>query len=619
MCGLVGYVGDSDACEILMSGLRKLEYRGYDSAGLALSGNGTDELIVLKKAGKIDEGLGELLGDFQLNGINLGIGHTRWATHGEPNDSNAHPHTDCRDNVAVVHNGIIENHSELRSRLSDKGHEFTSETDTEVISHLIEYYLSEDMELLPAVINCCEHLRGAYAIAAIRSEGDSAAADEVVAVRKGSPLIVGIGEGENFLASDVPALLPYTRKIIILENEDIVRLTSDEIKVFRPDGKEIHREISEIPWDPQEAKRGGYPHFMLKEIEAQPGAWEAALSGRFSGSSNDIELEGVSLTAEELSDISHIYFVGCGTSYHAGMAAAPVWEKLLQVPTTAEIGSEFRYRAPLLDEDTLVVFISQSGETADTLASLELALENDCPTVCITNVVGSSMAREAGNVIYTQAGPEISVASTKTYTTQLLILNLLACYLSEKGFDSDGSSCGELLESMPYLAAKEESLLGDTDAIDEVAEYMADWEDAFFIGRGLDYASSLEGQLKLKEISYIHAEAYPAGELKHGTLALVEEGVPVVAVSTQPHLREKMASNVKQVRARGAWVAAVTDEPDGEIAENAQKVIAVPKTNPMLAPLFVGTALQVLAYRTAVLRNCPVDKPRNLAKSVTVE
>lgn len=617
MCGLVGYVGWRDAAEVLLAGLRRLEYRGYDSAGVALADEESEiGLRVLKKAGNIDDGLEKLLKNGSSNGSHLGIGHTRWATHGEPNDRNAHPHTDCPDELALVHNGIIENHQSLRKWLSGLGHEFTSDVDTEVICHLMEHYLQDEGDLSQALARSCEHLEGAYAVAVVQSPL-GANEREIVAARKDSPLVVGLGDDENFLASDVPAILPYTRRVMYLENGDFVRLTADDVTVFRSDGRRVDRPVTEVQWDPVQAQRDGYPHFMLKEIEEQPAAWESALRGRLSG--GEVDLQGLQFPA--LEDIEHIYFVACGTSYHAGMAAAPLWERLLQIPASAEIGSEFRYRQPLLGEDTLVVFISQSGETADTLASLDLAIEENCPTICVTNVVGSSMARRADNVIYTQAGPEISVASTKTYTTQLLILFLLACHLGRQlpHGQQHSETCDRLLAAMPSLSDLERQLLNDTTEIGSAAERIADWEDSFFIGRGLDYVSALEGQLKLKEISYIHAEAYPAGELKHGTMALIEEGVPVVAISTQPQLRDKMASNVEEVRARGAWVVAVTDQPEGEVARRSDAVIPVPDSEPELSPLFVGTALQVLAYRAAVLRDCPIDKPRNLAKSVTVE
>ena len=612
MCGIVGYVGPRDAREVLLDGLKRLEYRGYDSAGLALLLDGVaDDLNLVKKAGTIKEGLEVSLGESVLD-ARSGIGHTRWATHGAPNDCNAHPHRDCSGKIAVVHNGIIENYAELRDELREAGHSLVSETDTEVIPHLIEHYRNEGLELFEAVGRAVERLEGAYALAVL----DGSTPGVMVGVRKNSPLIVGLGEDENFLASDVPAILPYTRDIIILENGDMVSVTCEGISLHGSDGEKIEREPRYIDWDPVMAEREGYPHFMLKEIEEQPGAWRAALLGRLAD--GQVNLPEIALSGQTLEELSQVYLVACGTSYHAGVAAAPLFERMLDLPVRAVIGSEFRYGEPMLGEHTLVVFISQSGETADTLACQDLALEHGCPEVTLTNVVGSSMERRSKNVIYTRAGPEISVASTKTYTTQLLLLYLLACELGRRrGMPEEVAR--DLLEAMPGMPSAEESLLADTEHLEDVARYLAEWEDAFFIGRGLDYAAAMEGQLKLKEISYIHAEAYPAGELKHGTLALIEPGVPVVAISTQDGLRDKMASNVEEVRARGAWVVLVTDRPEDRAASFADAVIPVPGLVPELAPFFVGTALQLLAYYAAVLRDCPVDKPRNLAKSVTVE
>ncbi|MFO8061251.1 MAG: glutamine--fructose-6-phosphate transaminase (isomerizing) [Bacillota bacterium] len=613
MCGIVGYVGPRNAREVLVDGLKRLEYRGYDSAGLAMLLDGVvDDLNLIKKAGTIDLGLEVSLRESASREARSGIGHTRWATHGAPNDANAHPHSDCSGRIAVVHNGIIENYAELRDELREAGHRFLSETDTEVIPHLIEHYRNDGLDLLEAVARAVQRLEGAYALAVL----DGSTPGVMVGVRKNSPLIVGLGEGEHFLASDVPAILPYTRDIVILENGDMVAITSESVCIHGPDGEEVRREARYIDWDPVMAEREGYPHFMLKEIEEQPESWRSALRGRVAD--GRVSLPEIELSAGTLKGLSQVYLVACGTSYHAGVAAAPLFERMLQVPVRAVIASEFRYGDYMLDEGSLVILISQSGETADTLACQELALERGCPEVTVTNVVGSSMERGSDNVIYTRAGPEISVASTKTYTTQMLILYLLACELGRRRGAPD-EAARELLEAMPGMPGAEESLLDDAEPVLEAARYLAGWDDVFFIGRGLDYAAAMEGQLKLKEISYIHAEAYPAGELKHGTLALIEPGVPVVAISTQGGLRDKVASNIEEVRARGAHVVLVTDRPGERAASYADMVIPVPAPVPELAPFFVGTALQLLAYHTAVLRDCPVDKPRNLAKSVTVE
>ncbi len=618
MCGIVGYIGKQDAQEILMSGLRRLEYRGYDSAGIALlCEEGNPEVKVIKREGALSEGLEAALekGSFSQSGI--GIGHTRWATHGAPSDRNAHPHTDCHQQIAVVHNGIIENYSELQADLEQLGHCIQTEVDSEVIPHLIEHFKNEDHDILSAVRETVRRLQGAYALAIVDHSSNSS----LIGVRQDSPLVVGIGDGENYLASDVAALLPYTRDVIILENGDLAHLTVDDVVIYDEDGVVIERSITHVDWDAEMAEKGGYPHFMLKEIEEQPASWEATLQGRIKN--GDIHLPEITFTRADLETVEQIYLVGCGTSFHAGLAAMPMFENLLRMPVRTEIASEFRYRDPVLGPEVLTVFISQSGETADTLACLELAAKHGAQTVAITNVVGSSLSRKADHVIYTRAGPEISVASTKTYTAQLLVLQLLACHLTRLSGLLAGHEMSEdvraLLKEMPHLPQKMRDLLQDHAPIKEMARYVAGWQDAFFIGRGLDYAAAMEGQLKLKEISYIHAEAYPAGELKHGTLALVEPGIPVLAVSTQAHLRSKMSSNIEEVRARGGWIGLVTDLKEGRLIDMAQSVIFVPPTAPSLAPLLVAGVLQLLAYYAAVLRGCPVDMPRNLAKSVTVE
>ncbi len=618
MCGIVGYIGHRCATEVIMEGLRRLEYRGYDSAGLALVPRDGGAIWVLKREGDIASGLEVGLEEKPPPESSAGIGHTRWATHGRPNDVNAHPHTDCRDELAVVHNGIIENYFELGHQLREEGHRFKSDVDTEVIPHLVERYRDSGMDLLRATMEATHYLRGAYALAVLEA-GRGEEEEVLVGVRRESPLIIGVGDGENFLASDIAALLPYTRDVVILENGDFALLTREGFEVFDESGRPVSREVERVDWDADAAEKGGHPHFMIKEILEQPAAWIAALQGRVGeGSANLPELQSSSAMVR---DITKVHLVGCGTSYHAAVAARSQFERFLGVPARAEIGSEFRYARPLIDENTLVVFVSQSGETADTLACLDIARASGATTIGVTNVVGSSLSRGVDDVVFTRAGPEISVASTKTYTTQLLILDLIACHLGMLRELGEGAQAevDSLLRAAPDLPGMGESLLADQEAVIRVAKYLAAWEDAFYIGRGLDYAAAMEGQLKLKEISYIHAEAYAAGELKHGTIALIEENVPVVAICTQDHLRDKVTSNVEAVRARGGWICLVTDRPDEGSVGIADEVITLPRTAEPLTPVLVGLALQLLAYHAAVMRGCPVDKPRNLAKSVTVE
>ncbi len=618
MCGIVGYIGPRCATDVIMDGLRRLEYRGYDSAGLALVPRAGGQVHVIKRQGEIETGLQRGLQEDPPRFSGAGIGHTRWATHGPPSDDNAHPHTDCTGSLAVVHNGIIENYFELGQALREEGHKFRSEVDTEVIPHLVETHRDAGADLLEATMEAVRNLRGAYALAVVESgKGDDGEA--LVGVRRESPLIVGVGEDEYFLASDIAAVLPYTRNVVILENGDFALLTRNGYAIFDESGQEVERPVEVVDWDAEDAERGGHPHFMIKEILEQPAAWVAALQGRIGD--DTVYLPELEYTTGIVDRLSQVYLVGCGTSYHAALAARPQFERMLGIPARAEIASEFRYADPALGTDSLVVFVSQSGETADTLACLDLAKQADAPTLGITNVVGSSLSRGVDDVVFTRAGPEISVASTKTYTTQLLILDLIAGHLgTTRGMrEENAQRMRAVLAHAPDLPGEAERLLDDQEAVLGVAGYLAPWEDAFFIGRGLDFAAAMEGQLKLKEISYIHAEACAAGELKHGTLALIEQDIPVIAISTQDHLREKMASNVEEVRARGGWICLVTDRPEDRTAAIADAVIPIPRTAEVLSPVLVALALQLLAYHTAVMRGCPVDKPRNLAKSVTVE
>jgi glucosamine--fructose-6-phosphate aminotransferase (isomerizing) len=609
MCGIVGYVGPKQAVPILIRGLRTLEYRGYDSAGIAVSDNGTVD--VRKRVGRIDN-LEEIVGDRPPRGT-IGIGHTRWATHGQPSDENAHPHTDCTGTCVVVHNGIIENYAELRDELKAKGHRFKSETDTEVIAHLLEALY--DGDLVSTLRRAAAQLQGAYALVVMsRLEPD-----KIVAVKRSSPLIIGLGEQENFLASDIPALLPYTRRVIPLEEEEMAVLTRDGVELMKIDGTPVTRESMIVNWEPGQAERGGYEHFMLKEIHEQPQAVRDTLSGRINRAGDGVVLDGVHFDPEWVRGLRSVHLVACGTAYHAGLIGGRLIERLAGLPVWNEVASEFRYREPLVDERTLFVVISQSGETADTLSALREARRRGARVLAITNVVGSSVAREADDVVYTWAGPEIAVASTKAYTTQIVALALLAIRLAELTGHASQEERRNLIDVLRRLPEALEGALMVEDEVREIGELTRSWRDAFFIGRGLDYFSALEGQLKLKEISYIHAEAYPAGELKHGTLALIEQGTPVIALMTQPDLREKMISNIEEVRARGAAVLTIARSDLAGIDPNAGKILMVPAVHPFLMPVVAAVPLQLLAYYSAVSRGTDVDKPRNLAKSVTVE
>ncbi|WP_433542262.1 glutamine--fructose-6-phosphate transaminase (isomerizing) [Neomoorella humiferrea] len=606
MCGIVGYLGPRPAVPILVEGLEKLEYRGYDSAGIAVVNGGC--LLVEKSAGKLHVLKSRLNGN--LNGARVGIGHTRWATHGRPSDVNAHPHLDCTGKFAVVHNGIIENYQELREKLTAAGHRFVSETDTEVLAHLVEQFYEGD--LFQAVLRMLPSLRGSYALAVASAYHPQ----ELVGVRQDSPLIVGLSSEETFLASDIPALLAHTRNTYILENGEAVHITTEGVKVFDAQGTPRDKKVYHVDWDFQAAEKGGYAHFMLKEIHEQPRALRDTLGGRLQPDGR-VKLEGVNITPETAASIEKIAVIACGTAHYAGMVGKYLMEKLLRLPVEDDIASEFRYRDPIINERTLGLVISQSGETADTLAGLRAAKKAGAQILAITNVVGSSVAREADHVIYTWAGPEIAVASTKAYITQVLAEYLFTLYLAEiRGGAPWAADLGRQLRLMPDNVAE---VLKAEVQIRELASRVAKHEHVFFIGRGMDYAVSLEGALKLKEISYIHAEAYAAGELKHGTIALIEKGTPVIALATQVELLEKMISNIKEVKARGAWVLALTQEGNTAIEKEVDQVLYLPVVPSLLAPMVTVVPLQLLAYYTAVARGCDVDKPRNLAKSVTVE
>ncbi|AEJ39068.1 glucosamine--fructose-6-phosphate aminotransferase, isomerizing [Sulfobacillus acidophilus TPY] len=604
MCGIVGFVGDQDdALPFLMAGLKRLEYRGYDSAGIALAAH--DGIVIQKTRGRLaqlEKRVATLPGH-----VPCGIGHTRWATHGRPTDENAHPHMDCTGTIATVHNGIIENFQDLKEELIAKGHRFLSDTDTEVIPHLLEEY-GGLTDLVGAVQAAEARLRGAYAFLAVSSHEP----DKIVAVRRSSPLVVGLGEGQNYLASDFSAFLDLTRRAIVLENGDMAVVTPQNVSITTTHGEPLNRPVMVVDWDISQAERGGYPHFMLKEIMEQPDVWSDALLGRVQN--QRVVWREMGLPASVAETVRRIRIVAAGTAYHAGLVGKMLIERLARIPVEVEVASEFRYSTPIFEPGTLVMAISQSGETADTLASVRLAHELGVPTYAVVNQVGSTLARESDYVVYTHAGPEIAVASTKAYTTQLLVLTLLALGLA----DLKGRGRPDLVQHLLSLPHIGQTLLGQLESVRQMAESLSLKRDVFYIGRGLDYALAMEGQLKIKEIAYIHAEAYAAGELKHGTLALIEDGTPVVAIVTERDVAEKTISNILEVKARGAEAWGILDRQiTGDIPVDHQIVIDTP--DPLLAPAIAALPLQLLAYWTAVFRGEDVDKPRNLAKSVTVE
>ena len=608
MCGIVGYLGPKNASEVIVDGLSKLEYRGYDSAGVAVCNDG--ELEIRKFKGR----LAVLAEDIEKNEMkgNLGIGHTRWATHGEPSDVNSHPHFNMDKTIAVVHNGIIENYMELKEELKEDGVEFRSETDTEVIAHLVDKYYEGN--LLDAVYKTVARLRGAYALGVICKDNE----DELVAVRKDSPLIAGVGEGENFIASDIPALLKYTRKVYFLENGEVVHIKGNELKIYDAERNPVEKEIYNVKWDIEAASKGGYDCFMLKEINEQPEGVKNTLERRLDENGN-IVLDGIHLTKEDLDSINRIYIVACGTAYHAGLLGKNALEKYLKVPVITDIASEFRYSDNFVDEHSLVILVSQSGETADTLAVLRDSKAKGAKILAITNVVGSSISREADEVFYTWAGPEIAVASTKAYTTQITSLYMIALnFALEKGTITRKEYLSTI-EKMKELPEKIQKVLDNQDKIKETAERIVSKEHVFFLGRGVDYSLAMEGSLKLKEVSYIHSEAFAAGELKHGTIALIEEGTPVISIATQENLFEKMVSNMQEVKARGAFVASIAQEHNRSVEKVSDEVIYIPNCDDMLVPIVAVVPMQLLAYYVSTMKGLDVDKPRNLAKSVTVE
>jgi len=610
MCGIVGYIGNRDSQQILLNGLKKLEYRGYDSAGVAVCTE-DGKLLIAKSEGRISILESRLKGS-PLKGT-IGIGHTRWATHGKPSDINSHPHTDDSRKISVVHNGIIENYLELREQLEAEGHRFMSETDTEVISHLIAHHYRGD--IVKAVQRAVRQMRGAYAIAVL-SEWEP---DKLVAVRLASPLIIGLGKGENFIGSDIPAILEYTRDVFILNDGEMAVLTRDAVDLMTIEGNPIRREAVRVDWDISRAEKAGFDHFMLKEIFEQPKAYLDTMSGRISPDGRRVVFPGFKFADDWLRGLKRIHIVACGTALHAGMVGKAVIEKLARLPAETDVASEYRYRDPILEPGTLVIVVSQSGETADTLAALREARRKGAKVLAITNVVGSSVAREADDVLFTWAGPEIAVASTKAYTSQLVAFYLLALYLAQVRGTMEEHEVADVIAALRGLPQRVQQLLDAQDRIKDIAERISRHQSVFFIGRGLDYAVAQEGSLKLKEISYIHSEAYAAGELKHGTLALIEEGVPVIALATQPDLYEKTVSNIVEVKARGAYVLGVATEKNRVLAKTVDELLVIPDTLPILSPALSVVPLQLLAYYAALARGNDVDKPRNLAKSVTVE
>ena len=608
MCGIVGYIGREQAAPILLDGLAKLEYRGYDSAGLAVF-DGTN-IEVVKAKGRL-QALRDLTGDGKSVTGTLGIGHTRWATHGEPSVSNAHPHFNKDKTIAVVHNGIIENYQPLKDKMIAKGYTFVSDTDTEVVAHLLDYYY--DGNPLKAVEKVMHRVQGSYALGILFKDFP----EQMYAVRKDSPLIVGASAEGNLIASDVPAILKYTREVYFIENREICELSRDGITFYNEDMEVINKETKTIEWDVEAAEKGGYEHFMLKEIYEQPKAVLDTISPRIQ---NDrIVLDEINMTKEDIEQLRRIYIIGCGSAYHVGVTGKYVIEKLTRIPVEVDLASEFRYRNPILEENSMVIIISQSGETADSLAALRKAQEMGVKVLGVVNVVGSTIAREADNVLYTWAGPEISVATTKAYSTQLAALYLLAVMFGDIRGTITPEEYTELLQELRSLPDKIQEILGDKERIQWFASKYANAQNVFFLGRGVDYATSLEGSLKLKEISYIHSEAYAAGELKHGTISLIEDGVLTVAVVTQPDLYEKMISNIVEVRTRGGYIFTLTNKGNCVMEDTSDFTVYIPKTHPCLAPSLAVIPLQLFGYYVSVAKGLDVDKPRNLAKSVTVE
>ena len=610
MCGIVGYIGKRQASDLLVEGLSKLEYRGYDSAGVAII---EDEKISVRK---LKGRLANLENDLNSNSINghIGIGHTRWATHGEPSDVNSHPHSNGNATISVVHNGIIENYMKLREWLTSKGYEFLSETDTEVIPNLVDYYYRDGRNLFDAVVKATSKLEGSFAIGVIANNEP----DKIIAVRKDSPLIVGLGENESFIASDIPAVLNHTRDVYLLEDKEFVILTKDGVELRTEDGEKIEKEVYHVTWNVDAAEKGGYEDFMLKEIHEQPKAVRDTLAGKIA-LGKEITLDNVKFTKEELENFDKVYIVACGTAYHAGVVGKNVIEKLAKIPVEIDVASEFRYRDPLITNKTLIIVVSQSGETADTLAVLRDGQRQGARVLAITNVVGSSVSREADDVIYTLAGPEIAVASTKAYVTQLAAFYILGLYFGRLKETITEEYAEEIKSELLAIPEKIEKALEMKEELQKYADKHYNHRDIYFLGRGLDYAVAMEGSLKLKEISYIHCDAYAGGELKHGPIALIDKGTAVITLLTQEVLKDKMISNVREVSTRGGNIFAVVNEGDETSKEVVDSLVYIPKTIDLLTPMISVVPLQLISYYVAKQKGCDVDKPRNLAKSVTVE
>ncbi len=610
MCGIVGYIGtENNAKEVVIEGLKRLEYRGYDSAGIALYRDGIIE--TRKHVGEISN-LEKIIQDSDFEST-LGIGHTRWATHGAPSDVNSHPHSNSDNTVTVVHNGIIENYVELRAWLtSEYGIQFKSETDTEVIAHLIGIYY--DGDLLKAVNRAVAEMRGAYAIGVIAA-GEP---DKMVAVRKDAPLVVGLGKDCNFIASDIPALLKYVREIYFIENNETVVLTKDKVTIYNDQQQVVKRDVFHVTWDADAAEKGGYDHFMMKEIHEQPTGLYETLMRRLNDD-NSIKLDGITMTKEDIEGFNKVYIVACGTAYHAGLVGKAAIEKMAKIPVEVDIASEFRYRDPFVDDKTLFIAISQSGETLDTLAALREAKSKGARILSVVNVVGSSVARESDDVFYTWAGPEIAVASTKAYTTQLMCMYLIALYMGQTKGVIDQEYYNMFIDELKAIPDKLQLILDKQDEIEAIAKKYRRKDDVFYIGRGMDSGVSYEGSLKLKEISYINSFAIAAGELKHGTIALIEDGTLVFALATQNFLFEKMISNIQEIKARGANVIGIAKEGNTDIETQSSEVIYIPDCIDEVTPLLSVVPLQIYAYYVAKFRGCNIDKPKNLAKSVTVE
>ena len=613
MCGIVGYIGSRNATEVLLEGLTRLEYRGYDSAGIAVISEG--DLDLRRSVGKI-AALDEIIRNQPLSG-NTGVGHTRWATHGKPSEENAHPHRDCTGRMVVVHNGIIENYRKLKESLSEAGHKMDSETDTEVIAHLIESHYTGNPggNLEKAVTASLDELEGVYALAVLHADDPGT----IIVARSGPPLVIGLGDGEMFIASDIPAVLHHTRRFIYLDDGQVGIVTAEGVRIIGSDGSEVTPDPVTVPWDPILAEKGGYKHFMFKEIHDQPEALADTFRGRYFEENGQIALDDISLTDDFIQNIDRCITIACGTSWHAGLVGQFLIEELAKLPTTVDYGSEFRYRNPIITDRTLTVAISQSGETADTLAALRECREKGATILSICNVVGSMITRESDGVLYTHAGPEIGVASTKAFTTQLICLVLLALYLGRRRGTLDQERANEILDALILLPQQVEKILETDSEIEELAGLFYQHSDFLYLGRGINYPIALEGALKLKEISYIHAEGYPAGEMKHGPIALIDENMPVLFLAPGDKVYEKVISNMEEVKARGGIVIALTDHDDPHLLEKADHIIQIPSTDPLLTPVLATIPLQLLAYHVAVLKGTDVDQPRNLAKSVTVE